>query len=486
MNMTVKAKTHKPASLRRFLLTGILSVVFLAGLTTAFFNYRAVSEQVEELFDAEMAQMARVLQSLLKSSELTESSLTQTLNYEDFVNSPFDTFTDEEKSSAVEYSEYGHKYEKKLAFQVWDQSGNLILQTRTAKKSGIPLQSPGFNTLSSFSKQSQSDSLWHTFTLQDSAADTIIQVAQTDDVRSELTIRIAAQQILAPLLITPVVAVLIWYLIGYAFRPLQKISDQVSSLNINNLQPVGGLDIPAEIQVLVNSLNQLFYRVKKQAIRERRFTADVAHELRTPLAALKIQLQNGLRRLIDDPARKSLQKAELALENMINLVELLLLLNKLETTYTIADTVPIRVADLIPEIVSLLEEKAIKARVNITTEIKEHVVVNAHRSLLLALISNLLDNALKYSPEGKSIDILLANGQLKICDVGPGIPATKLENVFQRFYRVEGDGATGSGLGLSICRQIAKLYGFSVKLENRTDVITGLAASIDFAQGKTP
>jgi two-component system, OmpR family, sensor histidine kinase QseC len=463
-------------SLRRFLLICILSIVILAGLTTAFFNYSAVGEQVEELFDAELAQMARVLQSLLKGTDLPTSKRSQTLIYEDFVNSRFDTFQEKNLASAIEFTNYGHRYEKKLAFQVWDRSGMLLIQTHTAEKSKIPLLPPGFNQFTS------DEGLWHTFTLVDEDEGNRIQVAQKNDVRSELTNQIAIQQIVAPLVITPVVALLIWYLIGYAFSPLHRLSNQVSSLNIKNLQPIGDHDIPAEIQVLVSSLNELFTRVRNQAIRERRFTADVAHELRTPLAALKIQLQNSMRRLAENPARKSIQKAQLALENIISLVELLLLLNKLETTYNPEDTTSVDIGDSISQIVSLLEAKRAQAQVTIKTELQENITVKAHSSMIQALIRNLLENALKYSPPGGQIDITLADGKLMISDCGAGIPEQELESVFERFYRVEGHTSTGSGLGLAICRQIASLYGFSIQLENRKDVSSGITASIHFTR----
>ena len=129
-----------------------------------------------------------------------------------------------------------------------------------------------------------------------------------------------------------------------------------------------------------------------------------------------------------------------------------------------------------------MNAKTENAREVINIEVRESIRIKAHTSLFQALVRNLLENALKYSPPGETIDVTLADGKLRISDRGPGIPEKELENVFHRFYRVDGDASSGSGLGLSICKEIANLYGFSIRLENRIEVASGVTASIVFSE----
>lgn len=462
----------KIRSLRRFILLTTLVVVVGGGLITAFANYGDAQEQIEELFDAELAQMARVLQSVFNNPGYQLQDVSEPLIYEDFADLSPQAHDEEEDEHEVMMS--GHKYEKKLAFQVWDRNERLIIQSRTAAQHNLPKRPAGFHTVS------EGSSMWRIFALFDERNGMSVQVAQREDVRSELTLEISEHLFMLPLMVLPMLALAIWYLVGVAVAPLRNISEEVSQRHMGNLSAIDANDVPVEITGLVESLNLLFSRVKSQALMERRFTADAAHELRTPLAAIKIQLQNALRRIEGGPARDSMLKSLAALNRMIHLVEQLLLLNRLDSTKVIENSEPVLVASTIQTVIDEYAEQIDERRIQLIQSVDETLVVDAHPALLYSLVRNFMDNALRYTPNGGVINIVLGNGLLKIEDSGAGVPEDQLETVFQRFYRVEGDSSQGAGLGLAICRQIASLYGFDLNIKNRTSPERGLQVIIGF------
>jgi two-component system sensor histidine kinase QseC len=471
----------KIRNLRRFIVVTTLVVVCGGGLITAFANYRDAREQVEELFDAELAQMARVLQSIFSNPLYHREAFSAPLVYDDFDGvDP----SSEGKGAEHEISATGHKYEKKLAFQIWDKDDKLLIQSQTAAANNIPRQASGFHTAS------VGASLWRVFTIIDADRGLRVQVAQREDVRTELTLEISEHLFMVPLMVLPLLAMLIWYLIGYAIAPVKRLSSEVSHRHMGNLTSIDASGVPQEIRGLVASLNALFARVKAQALMERRFTADAAHELRTPLAAIKIQLQNALRRMENDRASESLQKSLRALNRMIHLVEQLLLLNRLDSTQALEHSEKVPVADCIRSVLEEYGEPFRNRGIRLVLDLDETIEVEAHPSLLHSLIRNFVDNALRHTPEAGEIRILLSKDGLRIEDSGSGIPEDQLETVFQRFYRIEGDGSPagslpgeksqGAGLGLAICRQIAGLYGFDLRIENRQGPQSGLCVIVRF------
>lgn len=464
----------KVRSLRRFILLTTLSLVVGGGLITAFANYGDAQEQIEELFDAELAQMARVLQSVFNNPSYQLPAFTEPLIYEDFADLSSSANDDEEYEHEIMLS--GHKYEKKLAFQVWGKNEKLLIQSRTAAEHRLPKSSAGFHTIK------EGGALWRVFALYDEGNGISVQVAQREDVRSELTLGIAEHLFMLPLMVLPILALAIWYFVGVAVAPLRNISEEVSQRHMGNLAAIDANNVPVEITGLVESLNLLFGRVKSQALMERRFTADAAHELRTPLAAIKIQLQNALRRIDGGPAKDSMIKSLSALNRMIHLVEQLLLLNRLDSTKVIENSEPVVVASTIHTVIDEYAEQISDRGIQLIQLIDETIVVDAHPALLYSLVRNFIDNALRYTPDRGSISIALADGQLKIEDSGSGVPEDQMETVFQRFYRVEGDSSQGAGLGLAICRQITSLYGFDLRIKNCTLPVHGLQVTIGFTK----
>ncbi len=528
-------------SLRRWLLVGTMAVVLGGGLVAGVANTVDIREQVEELFDAEMAQLARTLQSIFASypdlAALQEpgSSPSVPLIYDDFegqgiadgllegavpapLGTPVENPTEAPKGESLgepvgdsgldsevdfvvdsvvdglsdpvrdlfpdllehrddprsEYSAWGHRYEKKLAFQIWSGDGTLLIQTRSADASGLPLQPIGFRDLD------LGGEIWRVFTLADHRRDLRIQVAQRDDVRSELTREIALHAMILPLLGMPLLAALLWFLINRGLQPLERLSRQVAGRAPFEAAPLPASGAPREVQPLITALNDLFSRVTEQARREQQFVADAAHELRTPLAAMKIHLQNAMRRSPDERTQLSLERSMAALERMIALAEQLLTLHRIDSATHGDGSATIDLQGALDEVLSEMQPVLQRKNVSPTVAIKAAVSVRCNPAHLHSLLLNLIANAVRHGHDHTVLEIEITGHVLRITDSGPGIPEGELQRVFERFYRVGGDQSPGTGLGLAIVSRIADHYGFAVRLRNRTDGLSGLVAEVVF------
>ncbi len=458
-------------SLKNRLTLGVCLIVLVAGLATGWDAYDDTREQVEELFDAEMAQMARILRSIFSWRPLTAEDAEQ-LVYSDF-NALFDLperYSEHAfETGEISSNEPGHYYEKKLAFQIYDRDGQLLLQNRSAEELSLPLRPVGF------SDYVDDQHLWRVFVLEDPQLGQKIQVAQRDDVRNELTLEIAIHAVVGPLAIMPLVAGLLWWLIHHGFRPVERLSGAVAHRAPMDARPLERLNNPSEVWPLIDAMNGLFERVLRHAQRERQFTADAAHELRTPLAALKIHLQNAVRRASDARTRESLEKALASLDGLIQLTEQLLLLNRLEADALIDERLPQSLQEVLHKVIEGL--KPLMAEKNLTLDLHVSADWPAIKALpghLHSLLQNLIGNAVKFADTGSRLEINMDRSSLRIVDEGPGIPENEITRVYERFYRVGGDQSPGSGLGLSIVSRLAKAYGIRLTLKNRNDGKTGV------------
>lgn len=493
--MIPSTRTGAP-SLRRQLLTGIMTTVLLIGILSGVGSYWSTREQVEELFDAEMAQLARTLQSIFVSHPdfaQTYRAGQLPLIYED--GEEFRLPSEESRGTLLpdldwsgeathEIAGTQHRYEKKLAYQVWNPEGHLLIQTRSAEALNLGTLQPGFHDIA------LGDTEWRVFSLVDAGQGFRIQVAQREDVRSELTLEIALNSLVLPLAVVPLLGGLLWGLVTRRLFPLNALSQSVEQREPLDANPLAAPEAPGEVQPLIHALNGLFTRVREQAEREKQFTADAAHELRTPLAAMKINLQNARRRSQETATIQSLTRAEAALERMVQLVEQLLSLSRLESA---SHEAPFETTRLYPMLDSVLEElkPLMQARrQQLTVDLPMDYTVRAQPAALSSLLGNLLSNAVKYSAREGHIRIALEGNRLQIIDSGPGVPNADIGRLCERFYRVGGDSAdpvasdpeapAGTGLGLSIAARVAALHGFGLSFANRQDGHTGLVVTLDF------
>lgn len=309
----------------------------------------------------------------------------------------------------------------------------------------------------------------------------VVQVAQELAVRERLAGRLAWRTITPIALALPVLLLVVGWVISHSLAPVERVRRQLSQRAAEDLAAVSEQGLPVEIRPMVRELNSLLERVSQAFEAQQHFVADAAHELRSPLTALKLQIE-GLQRAGDEAARaQARSRLAAGVERASHLVEQLLLLARQE-----AGAGPAQTVDLEPLLRRCLAEQvgAAQARgIDLGLLRADAVQIRGWPDALAVLLRNLLDNAIKYSPEGGKIDVLLLDEggrvRLRVEDSGPGIPPEERERVFDRFYRSAGaqGRASGSGLGLAIVKTIAERHGAQLLLD-RSEALGGLRVDL--------
>jgi two-component system, OmpR family, sensor kinase len=310
----------------------------------------------------------------------------------------------------------------------------------------------------------------------------VIQVGQALKVREERAARLA-MNILAPFgVLMPALALLIWWIVGRSLEPLRDLAGSVRARSPVALAPLPTTALPDEVRPLVDALNDLLSRLAIALQHERSFIGDAAHELRSPLTALSLQLQ-GLT-AADSDAERSLAAAQLeaGVARATRLVEQLLALARHEQ-HTASEHRPVSLDDIARVVVTDLVPLADRKRIDLGVASTEPVTVRGNADDLHVLVRNLVDNAIHYTPEDGRVDVVVSQEQrqpvLDVIDTGPGIPAAERERVFDRFYRVPGTTSPGSGIGLAIVKAIADQHGARIQFGSGADG-RGLRARVIF------
>jgi two-component system sensor histidine kinase QseC len=280
-----------------------------------------------------------------------------------------------------------------------------------------------------------------------------------------------------------VIGALIWLIVGLGLKPLRTLAATLQSRRAGELQPVASDGYPQELGVVITSVNQLMERLAEAFAREQRFAADAAHELRTPLAAIKISLHNLAQQGGID--RETLQNLTRSIDRMSDSIEQILALHRFTPEQLKAASTRCDLRQLAQAAIIDLYEACRAKQQSIELEADAPVIVEGGEFALQTLLRNLIDNASKYTPAGGSILLSVTPRDGEACiaidDSGPGIPEADHQRVFDRFYRVGGDrhasGVVGSGLGLSIIAQIVRLHGGHVALQ-RSPQLGGLRVEI--------
>jgi len=431
------AATRSPPSIRRRLLLLLLSSIALLWIGTAAFSFAAARHEIDELFDAQLAQSAQVIMAQAH---------------------------DQLDAVTTEVEEFRHRYEQKLAFQIWDDQGRLRLRTANAPLLRMSDSDDGF------SDTVIRGEVFRVFSRWERDGRFLIQVGQSEEIRDELASDIVLILLSPVLLGFPILALLIWASVGRGLAPLDQTARDVGDRAPGNLSPIAPRQAPAEVQPLIAALNDLFLRLQEAFESERRFTADAAHELRTPLAALKTHCQVALRATSEPERRKALAKVMTGVERAAQLVHQLLTLARVDPESALRDTQPVDLHALAEKVLSELGPEAVERRIELTLDEGPGPRVNADPASLGALLRNLVDNALRYTPEGGAVSVRAGVMEgapvLEVEDTGPGIPPDQRGRVFERFYRIPGNEEQGSGLGLSIVRRVADLHRADIQLED--------------------
>lgn len=460
-------------SLTRTLTLLVTSTVLLIALIAACWSYVESNHELEELFDAELAQSTRIVQGLIRHLADTQSmeqlayALEETLQLKGGGLAEHELEADGDE---ILPRGAGHKYERKLAFEVWTPQGAPLLDTLSADDS-VGMR-PGYAWAESVGYR------WRTFTLQDPDTGFWIRSAQREDIRQELSQELALGNVLPLLLALPLLMLAAIAAIQFSFRPLRRLERPVRNMAPERIHPLDDRQAPREVAGLVQAVNGLLKRLDQALDRERRFSADAAHELRTPLTLLRLNLEKAC-------AHNPEQFSELigAVDRMVHLVEQMLLLSRLDAgsdSMTEAHNLSALLEQNVADIVPLALQKHIEPVLEDDTG--GHCAIRCHSTLINTLMRSLLANAIQYSPEHTTITArckISGEGYLiSVCDQGPGIPPEERGRALSRFVRLDQRQGGGAGLGLAIARRIAELHGGQLTLSSRPDGGSGLCVDI--------
>ena len=439
------------SSIRRTLLLYLLlGLVAVAGLAT-WFTYQETRQQVGDLFDLQLKQLA------------------YSTRIDDLVRGRQPSLSPGGRPPNAGVSE--------IVTQIWDRDGVLVYWSRPGADFPVP-------AAEGYSNVTQNGRQWRVYTHVEGTH--ALQVAHAMDERQKIATEVALRTLLPLAALIPLLGVLIWYAVGAGLAPLDRMSRAVAKRRPDAMAPLAQNKVPLELKPLAESLNALLARLDEALSAQRRFTADAAHELRTPLAALKLQV--GLvRRAHDDTQRASaLAELESGVDRASHLVDQLLTMARLEPESPERRSEPVDLAVLAKDAIVARAPLAGDKRIDLGHTGAASAIVQGDPAMLSMLLGNLLDNALRYTPVQGRIDVATetqdGGTRLSVIDTGPGIPPAERDRVFERFYRgaaQEAGSGTGSGLGLSIVRRIAAAHGATVSLDEGPDG-RGLAVHVRF------
>jgi two-component system sensor histidine kinase QseC len=351
-----------------------------------------------------------------------------------------------------------------LEFQIGHKDGRVLSHSKHAPKS--PLDGAlGYTNIDHDGRP------WRALTLETPDGSFRVQVSQSIRQRNTEALEIATKTVLPLGVLLPLLIILIYYSVRRGLKPLDDLADDVATRSPENLSLLAPATAPLEAQPLVRALNRLLGRLSTTLDNERRFTADAAHELRTPLAALKVQAQVAMATRDPDEHKHALTQVLAGADRATRLVEQLLRLARLDPVVRLPDPLQLDLADLAAKAVEDAQGMAATKSQKLTLSTQDTPVeINGDRDLLGAAARNLIDNALRYTPEHGEITVSasIEHGEplLTIIDNGPGVPDAELPHLVERFYRGRDVNAEGSGLGLAIVHRIAELHGARLEVEN--------------------
>ncbi|HEV2611108.1 MAG TPA: sensor histidine kinase N-terminal domain-containing protein [Noviherbaspirillum sp.] len=302
----------------------------------------------------------------------------------------------------------------------------------------------------------------------------LVQVGETLDKRVEHANEIIKGVILPQFIILPIALALVWFALSRGLSPLAELQRHIRERRPDDLSPIDSRQVPEEISPLVSSLNDMLERLSQTIHMQKRFIADAAHQMKTPLAGMRMQSELALRQTNYDEVHRSLEQLSKSSESATRLVNQLLALARAENqTPEAKPFVPLELSELARNVVQDWVQASFTHRIDLGFEQPGYpVMVLGNPITLRELLSNLIDNALRYTPAGGSVTVRVGAGEgggiatLEVEDTGPGIPYAERTHVFERFYRILGNQAEGSGLGLSIVREIAQQHGATVDIFN--------------------
>lgn len=428
-------------SIRGFLVIVLLAIITLANFAAALRGYLGSMDEAERLFNQRLLQQVDLLNYTLPQWRAQTAARADTLLFPARA-------TDAETS---------------LEFQWVAQDGKLLARSAAMPEQVVAPLVEGFRFVNFHHYR------WHVLVAPSTDKSSWFIVAERADQRYQLAESMILPAVYPMVLAIPVIGLIIWWILGVGLKPVTNLARELRQREATDLHPLDQQDMPVELLQLAQSANDLLRRLDASFAREKRFSGDAAHELRTPIAALKIHCENLLHEL--QPAPASVLKLKLGIERMSYLVEQILLLNRTAPDHFMGTFEAVNLTQLAKQAIVDQSE---------ALELKHHHIefngdecwVSGDRAALTSLLDNVLGNAIKYTPATGKIAINTwlrgKNVVLEIMDNGPGIPEGERERVFDRFYRLGGDRhnskTPGCGLGLAIVQQVVDLHAGHIAL----------------------
>lgn len=443
----MSAATPLPGSLRARLLAGLLGGLLLAALLVAALLYRITLREANEVFDQHLRDTALSLRDQMFAGP----------------------FAPQPELSAQDRA-------ADLTVQVFSLDGVRVYLSQPHSVL------PGLTTLG-YSDVQTREGEWRVFGVRTPLH--VIQVAQPMAVREARAARLALRVLAAFALLVPLLTALIWWIVGRGLRPLRQLAAQVEARPAEALDPLPQDGLPAEARPLVQALNGQLRRLASLLDRERAFLADAAHELRTPLTALRLQVQT-LQGAPEDQRAAAGEGILAGIARASRLIEQLLALARQEQLPA-PEPRPVALHELPPPVIAELLPLADARHIEIGYGEAPHCTVIGDAEALALLLKNLIDNAIRYTPEGGRVEVALRSldggAELVVGDSGPGIPPAEQDRVLQRFYRLPGSPAGGSGLGLALAAAIAARH--QARLGFGRSALGGLEVRLRFDRART-
>jgi two-component system, OmpR family, sensor histidine kinase QseC len=432
----------------------IIAVLLVVLLPLGFFSYERTLNETEELLDGRLTQSARTLDVLIQHTGL------------DVLHGPGQAALvvpvvgrDEEKREV-----HAHTHELNVGYQVFDLQNRMRLATANLAKLPFPAVPE-----SGFTSTDFDGFRWRIFTLVDRAGGVVIRMAERDASRHDIGDALSLNLGLTQLLGLPLLALLTGWAVRRGLSPLKRLTQALAARSPGSRQPIRLERAPEELQPVVEALNTQFERLEDALERERRFSADVAHELRTPLASTMIHLDAAMSTQVAPNTKVALLSAQAGLARLARRIEQLLALARLEEKAAAGQRSEINLIEVamnvIDELAPLLGESGVDFAFNDHDDVLQ---VEGYEAALAALLRNLIENAMHHVPAGGQVQLSMERygdkAVIEVIDNGPGIPAERRASVFARFHREVSSSGDGYGLGLSIVQRAAQLHDAAIEL----------------------
>ena len=429
----MKNETKPAPSLRARLTAALLLAVLAFAALQAAVTYRTARAETEALFDAQMQRIALSLSGSLGAGALSDDAPA--------ADTPA---------------------AREMIIQIWRADGVMLYRSPQGRL--LPPQ-----TAIGFSDTVAGGEPYRIYALR--TATQVVQVAQQTEARGRMAGQLALRAVLPVALLAPVLMLIVWWVVGRAIGPIERVRRQVAARRPDDLAPLPTAGLPAEVRPLVGEMNGLLTRLSAAWDALTHFTADAAHELRSPLAALRLQAQS-LQRAPDDATRAIATERLLAgIDRATRLVEQLLALARQEGAARDAPRTPVDLVALAHAAADDARPEALRRAVALALDAPAPAMVQGQPEALAVLLRNLLDNALRHTPEGGQVRVQVvpaaqgAGPVLAVDDSGPGIAPEDRDRVLARFYRVPGTPGHGSGLGLAIVAAVAERHGARLHID---------------------